>query len=526
MSNTKPRRRKPEQAGRPECSRGIQSSFFILFALLLFLLPSTSMAQEGQVNLCRSPEVAVQTMLRNLHADKWDRKKASTCLEGDEKLTLQLKQVLDARGIYIDYDNIPEEENYLNEKGEARAIIDPRLPEIVFEKKEMQWVLSENSRKIIPELYSDTFSKWVQKLLDLLPALCFENFLGFQIWQYLLFLCMLLIAWIAGRLVNYIISTQLIKYFQFKEFNLNEDLLLTLRRPIVWLTVSALFLAGIPDLQLSIRPSQALHFIAHLVLSFSAVLLCSRIIDFSADIFAAKAANTDSKLDDQLIPLVKRAGKALVWLLGVIFILQNLGIQVTALVAFGSVGGLAIAMASKDTVENLFGSFVVFIDQPFQIGDFVVIDGSIEGTIEEVGFRSTKVRTLTKSIITVPNSKIAHCTVNNFSRREQRPLKVTLSLRYDTPTASIEIFMEKIKEYLHSRDDINKNAVMVYFSAMNASSLDVLVLTFVESPDWTKEMEAKQECFLQFMKIAEELNIGYAFPTTTIELEDKHFPKP
>lgn len=500
-----------------------KNSFLLFFvSLLIFISPSITQAQE---NLCKSPEHAIQNLLRNLHAEQWDRTKAAACLEGDEKLTLQLKQVLDAKGIYIDYDNVPEDENYVNEKGDARATIDPRIPEIVFEKKEDQWVLAESSKKIVPQLYSDTFSKYVQKLLEILPAFCFESFLGIQIWQSLLFFCMLLISWIVGRLVNYIISTQLIKYFQFKKFNINEDLLLTLRKPIVWLTISAIFLAGIPDLQLSIRPSQALYFITHLVLSFSAVSLCSRIIDFSADIFAAKAATTDSKLDDQLIPLAKRAGKTLVWILGVIFILQNLGIQVTALVAFGSVGGVAIALASKDTVENLFGSFVVFIDQPFQIGDFVVIDGSIEGTIEEVGFRSTKVRTLTKSVITVPNSKIAHCTVNNFSRRDQRPVKATISLRYDTPTASIETFMERIKEYLHSRNDINKDAIIVYFSNMGTSSLDILVLTFVQSPDWTKEMEAKQECFLQFMKIAEELNIGFAFPTTTIEFEDKHSPK-
>ena len=100
----------------------------------------------------------------------------------------------------------------------------------------------------------------------------------------------------------------------------------------------------------------------------------------------SKAELTESKLDDQLIPLINRAGKTLVWILGVVFILQNMGVQVTALVAFGSVGGVAIALASKDTVENLFGSLVVFIDQPFQIGDYVIIDGSIEGAIEEVGF--------------------------------------------------------------------------------------------------------------------------------------------
>ena len=496
-------------------------AFVYLLLFLTFLSPNV----QAEENLCKSPEVAISTLLKNLNGDQSDRKKAATCLGGDEKLALQLKQVLDAKGIFIDYDNVPEDENYLNEKGEARSTIDPRIPEIVFEKTNTQWLLADSSQKIIPTLYSDTFSKHVSALLNILPALFFENFLGLQLWQYLLFVSMLLLSWIVGRAVNFVINTQLIKYFQFKKFNLNDDLLLTLRKPIVWLTISGLFLAAIPDLQLPIRPSQALFFITRLVLSFSAVLLCSRIIDFTADVFAAKASLTDSKLDDQLIPLIKRAGKTLVWILGVIFILQNLGIQVTALVAFGSVGGVAIALASKDTIENLFGSIVVFVDQPFQIGEFVVIDGSIEGTIEEVGFRSTKVRTLSKSLITVPNSKISHCTVNNFSRREQRPLKVTLSLRYDTSTSSIEAYIERLKEYLGSRDDIPNDAISVYFSAMNSFSLDILIVTSVLSPEWGKQMQTQQECFLSFMKIAEDLNIGFAFPTTTIELEDKHSPK-
>lgn len=501
------------------------TSLFLLFFFLSLPTLSNVQAQESTENVCKSPEHAIQNLLRNLHADNWDRKKASICLEGNERLTLQLKQILDAKGIYIDYKNVPEDENYVNEKGEARATIDPRIPTVVFEKKGSQWLLSEDSKKVVPRIYSETFSKWVQKLTSNLPAYCFESVLGIQVWQYLLFCCMLLISWIVGRIVNYMISSQLTKYLQFKKFNINEDLLLTLRKPIVWLTISTLFLAAIPDLQLPIRPSQGLHFLARLVLSFSAVLLCSRIIDFSADIFAAKASGTESKLDDQLIPLIKRATKALIWVLGVIFILQNLGIQVTALVAFGSVGGFAIAMASKDTVENLFGSIVVFVDQPFQVGEFVIIDGSIEGTVEEVGFRSTKVRTLMKTLIVVPNSKIAHCTVNNFSRRTERLVRTTLSLRYDTPPSSIEIFIERVKEYLNSIEEIDKGSISVHFSDMNAFSLDILIIMVIQSPEATKERSIKQACFLTYMKIAEELNIGYAFPTTTIELEDKHFPK-
>jgi len=295
-----------------------------------------------------------------------------------------------------------------------------------------------------------------------------------------------------------------------------------MRNPIVWLVISVLFMAGLPDLQLPVRISGTLFFIARLVMSFSAVLFCSRTIDLFSEIFISKAELTESKLDDQLIPLVKRAGKTLVWILGMVFILQNMGVQVTALVAFGSVGGVAIALASKDTIENLFGSLVVFIDQPFQIGEYVVIDGSIEGVIEEVGFRSTRIRTLEKTLISVPNAKIAHCTVNNFAKIPERRFKCTIGLRYDTTTAQMESFIDALRTYLTEHDQINSETVLVYFSNMNSFSLDIMVMAFINSNQWIDLVQFKHEAFLQFMKIAEQHDVGFAFPTTTIELENQH----
>ena len=164
--------------------------------------------------------------------------------------------------------------------------------------------------------------------------------------------------------------------------------------------------------------------------------------------FCKKAEKTSSKLDDQLIPLIRRASKLVLWLFGGIFVLQNLNIEVTALLAFSSVSGVAIALASKDTVENLFGSIMVFVDQPFQIGDWVIIDGSIEGVVEEVGFRSTRIRSFANSLISVPNAKIAHCTVDNFGKRKYRRFKTMIGLRYDTTTEQMETYIQKVRTLL------------------------------------------------------------------------------
>ena len=323
---------------------------------------------------CTTPVDATKTLLKNLMGDNWDTTTAAACLRGDEKAAIQLKQVLDAKGIFVDYGKLPSTPDYVNASGNSVIVLDARLPEVELELVEEglfagQWQVSELSKNNIHVLYGETFSGYVRAFLDVLPATFFETIFGLQIWQYLLFVIILFFSWLAGRLVDRVIYNQFLAFIEKQTFSLDPTKLLPLRNPIVWLIISLLFMAGLPDLQLPVRISSGLFFIARLVMSFSAVIFCSRIIDLLSEIFLSKAELTESKLDDQLIPLINRAGKTLVWILGIVFILQNMGVQVTALVAFGSVGGVAIALASKDTVENLFGSLVVFIDQPFQIGD-------------------------------------------------------------------------------------------------------------------------------------------------------------
>ena len=174
-------------------------------------------------------------------------------------------------------------------------------------------------------------------------------------------------------------------------------------------------------------------------------------------------------------------------------------------------------MASKERLK-IFGSIIVFIDQPFQIGDAVVINGSTEGVIEEVGFRSTRIRAFSNSLITVPNAKIANASIDNIGKREFRRFKTTLSLRYDTKPSQIEAYIKKIEVLLSETDIVRKEAIYVYLTTMGSHSLDIMVYTFFITDDWRKELGTKQN-FSDFLRIAEEMNIGFAFPTQPIEVE-------
>lgn len=493
---------------------------FCIFTLLWATSNSVAIAEEFPAD-CSTPEHAIKSLLKNLQTTNWNRIEAAKCVQQNEKVAVQIKQIFDAKGIFIDYSKIPNDANFQNDNLEAMVIIDPKIPDIYLEKIDDSWQISTHSIERVHDIYSDTFSVYVKNALEKLPVQFFEMFLGIQLWQYLLFFIILILSWMVGRLVDKLIYSQLFKYIAKFNINFDPNILLPLRRPIVWLTISVFFLASIPDLQLPLRLNQVLYFVSRLILSFSSVMLCSRIIDLLSDIFMHKASTTASKLDDQLVPLVRRAGKTLVWVLGCVFILQNMGIEVTALVAFGSVGGVAIALASKDTVENLFGSVVVFIDQPFQIGDFVNIDGSIEGVVEEVGFRSTRIRTLDKTVISIPNGTIAHAVINNYAKRTERRLQCVIGLRYDTPPEKIEEYIAKLKEYITSNTRVRADSVNVHFSALNSYSLDINIILFVASPDWIALAEFKHEAFLQFLRIAKEVGVGFAFPTTTVEVENQ-----
>jgi MscS family membrane protein len=435
----------------------------------------------------------------------------------NQKLATQLKQILDAKGIFIDYENISDDPNHKNESGEAKQKITAKLPQILIVKHPNKtWSLSTETQKVIPQLHEKTFSFLVSHLQSWIPN---GSIFDIQFWQYTLFGIFTILGFLVGRVCDRFFVFQIKKFNERQKINIRLEVLSKMRRPLVALAIGLVLMIGTPQMMLSIQPSLALHFIYKTIISLSVIFLLSSMIDIICDIFTKKAENTESKLDDQLIPLIRRATKLVLWLFGGIFVLQNLNIEVTALLAFSSVSGVAIALASKDTVENLFGSIMVFVDQPFQIGDWVIIDGSIEGVVEEVGFRSTRIRSFAHSLISVPNAKIAHCTVDNFGKRKYRRFKTMIGLRYDTTTTQMETYIERVREYLQQNPEIWNDGIYIYFRNLGAHSLDIMVYTFFEVPDWRAELAAREQCLLQFMRIAEEVGVGFAFPTTTIEVE-------
>ena len=242
-----------------------------------------------------------------------------------------------------------------------------------------------------------------------------------------------------------------------------------------------------------------------------------RLVDVAAVYFASVAARTETHLDDLLVPLLRRGLKVLVVAVGVIFVAQNLDVNVSSLLAGLGIGGLAFALAAKDTVENLFGSFTVLIDHPFKIGDWVKI-GDLEGTVEELGLRSTRIRTFYNSVITVPNSRLVQAAVDNLGARKYRRLSCKLGVQYDTSPEKIEAFCEGVRELIRRHPYTRKDYYMVYFNEFADFSLNILLYVFWETPDWPTELRERHRLLVDIVRIAKRLGVEFAFPTSTLHV--------
>jgi MscS family membrane protein len=237
-------------------------------------------------------------------------------------------------------------------------------------------------------------------------------------------------------------------------------------------------------------------------------------------------ARTESSLDDQLVPIVRRSLKLFVGLMVFILVVQNLGYPIGALLAGFSIGGAAIALASQDTLQNVFGSIMIFVDRPFQVGDWIQVEG-LEGVVEEVGLRSTRIRTFAKTLITVPNSKIAHQAINNYSRMPKRRVKQVVGIGYDTEPARVRAVVNAFRRILSEDERVDQSFWMVNFSEFGASALDIFVYYFTRTTIWAEYMQTKEDISLRFMDVLEQMGVEIAFPTRTVYLrQDQPLAKP
>jgi len=200
--------------------------------------------------------------------------------------------------------------------------------------------------------------------------------------------------------------------------------------------------------------------------------------------------------------------------------LQVWGINVTALVASLGIGGLAFALAAKDTASNLFGSFSLLADKSIRIGEWIKVNG-VEGTVEDIGMRTTKIRSFGKSLITVPNQIVANNPIENFSRRGVRRIKMRIGLTYSTSSEQMIKIVEEIKYMLHNHEHISqKETLLVNFESFGDSALNIFIYTFTSTANWAKYLNIREDVHVKIMQIVEDNHSSFAFPSQSIYIEE------
>jgi len=244
-----------------------------------------------------------------------------------------------------------------------------------------------------------------------------------------------------------------------------------------------------------------------------------KFIDAWAILAIERSDSTPTPIDNSLVPTLRKALKVFVGVVVFVVVVQNLGYSVSGLLGALGVGGLAVALAAKDTLANLFGGFTILIDRPFKPGDWITLSGA-DGVVEEIGLRSTRIRTFAKTLISIPNSVLANATVENHSLMPKRRIKFTVGITYSSSPHQVRAAVERIESYLRGNPDINQEFLMVKFTSFGASSLDLFVYCFTVTTDWVAHLQVRQDVQLAIMDILGELGLEIAFPTQTIHLAD------
>lgn len=265
-------------------------------------------------------------------------------------------------------------------------------------------------------------------------------------------------------------------------------------------------------------PTKLDTYIGHILkglIAFFIIRMIYNLIDATGNVLMNYSAKTGSQFDNQLVPFAEKTAKGVIVVLGFLIVLQSFGLNVVSLLAGLGLGGLALALAAQDTAANLFGSVTILLDRPFSVGDLIKVK-DLEGTVEEIGLRSTRIRTLYNSVITVPNGTMAKEYIDNMGVRPARRIRLFLGLTYDTTPEKMEAFCKTVENYLKSYDEVIGDSITVAFTRYSDSSLDVLVnfhLRVVTAPE---EIKHQQIIYLEFLKIAKSLNVDFAFPSRTL----------
>ena len=356
----------------------------------------------------------------------------------------------------------------------------------------------------------------IQGSLTQLQELLNQVFFGVPLYRLILALLVLFLSIVLRKFFVVLVLRTISKLAGRTKTRLDDLLIEVISRPALFLFV----IAGI--------------YVSLVILGIDALLVNRILKSLLIFVIAWAGYNAVSVFEEQIYSFAGKFGKelereigsflikisrAFVITVGSVAILQEWGINVSALLASLGLGGLAFALAAKDTAANLFGGLTVLADKSMKVGDWIKI-GDVEGIVEDIGLRTTKIRSFEKSLITVPNQVLANQSLENFSRRGVRRIKMTVGLTYSTTGEQMRKILEDIRTMLREHPRIAKDQLlMVYFTDFGDSSLDIFIYCFTDTANWEEYLSIREDVNLRIMDIVERNGADFAFPSRSIYVE-------
>lgn len=366
------------------------------------------------------------------------------------------------------------------------------------------------------------YRNWRSQIKDKMPQWTAEEFLTLKKGQWL-GLCILFSIALIFLGITRFLATIYLRYKvnqKYLDFGMEDQYKSTL--PFGLLVFSLTWLIGIRFLEFDISALGFFTRASYITTAFFMVWSALKLVDYTSLHFEKMASSTANKFDDVLVPMLKKTSKVLVVAFGAILIAHSLTFDVASILAGLGIGGVAVALAAKDTISNLFGSVTVLMDRPFQIGDYVSLEKNLEGTVEQVGFRSTRVRTPYNSLVTVPNSVLANMAIDNYGMRRVRRYKTFVNLEYSTPLDKIEEFCERLRYMIALNPLIQKETAVVYLYEMGTSSIDIMITIFFVTEEQKVELSERHKFISDILSLANEMKVNFAYPTQTVFMNKKN----
>ncbi len=370
----------------------------------------------------------------------------------------------------------------------------------------------DKSSNIISELPLYT------RIRNEIPEKLRGQLLFFEYWQWLGFV-FLIIAFFLLKLLYFSIFSLIAKNFLkvFPSFQ-NHNFISKLVNPAVYF---ALIFSGslfLPFLDLKpLFVSYVSQVLLVLKIIFGAIFIY-RLLDLGTEILLKIAHNSESRADDILLSLLRKLAKVLTIISALLLLLSAFDLNVTGLIAGLGIGSIAFALAAQNTVENVFGSITVLLDRPFKEGDFIKIN-DVEGTVEQIGLRCTRLRTPINSLVSVPNSKLISNIVDNLGARKYRLIKMTLALSYDTSREQIEQFCQALRELVIKHPESKKDNFQIHLNDFSNYSLQIVINVFFEIFNLSEESAVREGFLLDILDVAQGLGVKFAYPTQTLHLD-------